>query len=478
MANRRTTDSRSSRLRRNITSSTNEDPRLMGVSHESASARPSSGAASSRVAHETVSRSTRSASRSGHGRTSSRHTASSDLATRPAHVTEASPSPRRSHGTSRQLEPGRRASHKALDSSSRERTLSSPRPSRSGRTASGTIRNSTSEQLEHSSKTARAKRPSIKSKKKGAKQANAETQKSLDLETSLPDTDAVAIEDTDSQGELVSTSVGELRREERAERMRKSSRQYLIRLFAIAVAIAALVGGGIALYNSPAFTISNVRVVGVEHLTSDEMAQLANVPADSTLLRVDADAIASRVKQSSWVENVQVNRVFPDTLEIDVTERSIFAVVEMPNESGTSTKRWAIAPDRTWLMPIPDASSEAAQTTSSKIYEDADSAIQIVGLPFGTNAEIGQTCSDVVVNNALDILQEMTTDLAGHVVKVSAASIAETSLFLDNGMEIAFGTAEDIRDKERAILKIMETYPDGVAYINVRMVDNPTWRSI
>ena len=286
-------------------------------------------------------------------------------------------------------------------------------------------------------------------------------------------------DDGASEGEeLVSTSIGELRRKERSERLRKSSRRYAIRLVVVIGVIVALLAAWAVVYNSPAFSIKNVQVNGVEHLTSDEMAQLASVPADTTLLRVDVDAIATRVKQSSWIESVKVNRVFPDTLEINVTERKVLAIAEMPNDTGTATKSWAVAEDRIWLMPIPDASSEAAQTTSEKIYEDAESAVHIVDLPYGTHAEIGQECADEVVSNALDILQEMTTELSGQVIKISAASIAETSLFLESGVEIAFGSAEDIRDKERTILKIMEDNPDGIAYINVRMVENPTWRSL
>ena len=306
-------------------------------------------------------------------------------------------------------------------------------------------------------------------------------EKTLKIEEA-PEPEAPAVGDEpqldQDQPELVSKSVGELRREERVKRLRRSSRRYAMRFIAIIGVFVALVAGWAALYNSPAFSIESVQVNGVEHLTSDEMAQLAAVPSGSTLLRVDTNTIASRVKQSSWVEDVSINRVFPSTLEINVTERSVLAIVEMPNKTGTATKSWAIADDGIWLMPIPDLGTEAAQTTSSKIYEDAENVVHIVDLPYGTQAEIGQECADDTVNNALTILQDMTTELAGQVTKISAASIAETSLFLESGVEIAFGSAEDIRDKERTVLKIMEDNPDGVACINVRIVENPTWRSL
>lgn len=300
------------------------------------------------------------------------------------------------------------------------------------------------------------------------------------------------VEDGAPEPEFVSTSVGELRRAdraergaqrraeraERAERIRKSSRRYLMRFIVIIGVVVALLAGWAALYNSPAFTIDHVQVNGVEHLTNDEVSQLASVPAGSTLLRVDTEAVADRMKQTAWIEDAEVKRVFPSTLEIDVTERTVQAVVEIPTSSGSAVKSWAIADDHMWLMPIPDKGSEAAKTTSSKIYEDAEAVLHIVDVPYGTKAEIGSICADYNVNNALAIVDGMTTELSDQVVKVSAAGAAETTLILESGVEIAFGEAEDIRDKERVILKILEENPDGVAYINVRMVEAPTWRAV
>lgn len=279
------------------------------------------------------------------------------------------------------------------------------------------------------------------------------------------------------QPEFVSTSVGELRRAERAERLRKSSRRYLVRFIIIIGVVVALLAAWAAVYNSPAFTIEHVQVNGVEHLTNDEMTQLANVPQGSTLLRVDTDIIRNRLMQNAWVENAEVKRVFPHTIEIDVTERAVQAIVEIPTNQGTTVKKWAIAKDHMWLMPIPDKDSEAAKTTSQQIYADAETALRIVDVPYGTKAEIGKECTDGNVNNALDIVNNMTTELGGRIVKVSAAGQAETTLTLDDGVEIAFGKAEDIRDKERVILQILKDNP-GVAYINVRMVEQPTWRAV
>lgn len=277
---------------------------------------------------------------------------------------------------------------------------------------------------------------------------------------------------------LTSVRVGDLDRLERQNRAQKRYRRYLVRLGVIVAILAALAIGAVAAYNSSLFTIQNVKVTGVEHLTSEEMSALAAVPSGTTLLRVDASAIENRLKQDAWVLDVKVNRIFPDTLELAVTEREIAAVVEVPTSDAKATQRWAIASDHMWLMPIPDPESEAGQRTSAKVYEDADAALVIKDVPFGTKAQVGTYCSDESVLNALDIVSGMTTELAGRVKTVYADGVEETRLVLDNNVEIAFGAAENIRDKERVCLEIMEQHPDSVAYINVRDVASPTYRAL
>ena len=193
---------------------------------------------------------------------------------------------------------------------------------------------------------------------------------------------------------------------------------------------------------------------------------------------VQSRKIRDRLLKDAWVQDVSVNRIFPNTLELAVTERTIAAVVDVPTENAESTQKWAIASDGMWLMPIPAKDSEAGKKTSAKVYEDAESVLAITEVPYGTSPEVGAYCSDASVNNALAIVDGMTTELAGQVKKVAATETESTTLTLESGVEIVFGTADNIRDKERVCLEIMKEHPDGLAYINVRVVDRPTWRAL
>ncbi|WP_232050974.1 cell division protein FtsQ/DivIB [Arabiibacter massiliensis] len=275
---------------------------------------------------------------------------------------------------------------------------------------------------------------------------------------------------------LSSVRVGDLDRAERNARAQRTYRRHLVRIGIVAALLLALVAGGAALYYSDAFAIEEVTVSGVEHLTATEMTELASVPANTTLLRVDAAGIRERLLKDAWVLDVDVKRNFPSTLELAVTERTIAAVVEVPSEDALTVQDWAVASDGMWLMPIPAQDSEAGKKTSPKVYEDAASVLRITEVPYGTAPEVGAYCTDANVNNALSIVANMTTELAGQVRAVAATETESTTLTLESGVEIVFGSAENIRDKERVCLAIMEEHPD-VVYINVRVVDRPTWRA-
>ncbi len=280
---------------------------------------------------------------------------------------------------------------------------------------------------------------------------------------------------------LGSVSLGEIERQTRIDRNQRAQKRYVryIRRIGIVLAcLAVLVGAGVALYFSPAFTIEEVSVQGADHLTSQDMAALASIEPGATLLNVDTGAIEQSVLRDAWVEQVQVRREFPAKLVIDVTERSIAAIVQVPENEAKVVQDWAIASDGMWLMAIPAQDSELGQTLSPQIYEDAARVLTITDVPYGITPEIGTLCTDENVNNALAIIEGLSPEFAAEVKTVSATDAASTLLVLNNGVEIAFGEADYIDEKEQICQKIMEDNEGKVAYINVRVVDRPTWRAV
>lgn len=262
--------------------------------------------------------------------------------------------------------------------------------------------------------------------------------------------------------------------------MARAARKTRTPLIIVAVILGLLIVGAIAFFvlsHTQAFRVENVSFEGAEHLTDKEMDALVSIPDGTTLLNVDADAIKASLERVSWVKSVDVNKIYPSTLEIVVHERRMAAVVEIPMGATQTIQNWAIADDGVWLMAIPNQDSEVGQQIDPAIYEDVDNVPHITGVQYGLVPELGTECRDENVNNALSILTGMTTELADQVKTISAADSESTQLTLKNNIEIAFGKAENIREKERICLEIMEQNP-SVVYINVRVPDRPTFRKI
>lgn len=276
---------------------------------------------------------------------------------------------------------------------------------------------------------------------------------------------------------LRSVSVSDVRNAARY-RSKHAARRVPMVFITIVVVIALLAIGGVVLANSGVFTVRQVTVSGVSHITSEEVTNLAAVPEGTTLLNVDANGISSRMASNPWVQSANVERVFPDTLNLHVTERTISAVVSVTVDESNTVERWALASDGMWLTELPDQNSAEGQALPASVYEDSANALEITDIPYGSSPEAGKYCNNANVENALSIIDGMTTELADQIKSVSAASSNSTTLTLDNGVEIAFGDSQDIRDKERVCLELLKQYEGKISYINVRVVNKPVWRSM
>lgn len=276
---------------------------------------------------------------------------------------------------------------------------------------------------------------------------------------------------------LRSVSVSQVRNNRRQTKPKKSRKGLVIGI-TLVVLVVVLAVGAFVLSRSDLFPVTKITVSGVHHLTDQETAEIAAVPEGTTLLNVDAGGIEGRLEANPWILDATIERRFPDTLNLNILEREIVAVVDVVIDDNDNQQTWALASDGTWLMQIPDRNSDEGKQLAPQVYEDVDAALHISSVPYGSVPEAGSSCNNPNITNALAIIDGMSTELADQVKSVSAASSDSTVLTLKNGVEIAFGDSSDIRDKERVCLELMEQNPGKIAYINVRTVNKPIWRAV
>jgi cell division protein FtsQ len=77
------------------------------------------------------------------------------------------------------------------------------------------------------------------------------------------------------------------------------------------------------------FTIRNVEIIGNKYLTWQEIYDLSGVRLDTNMFMLDPALVRKRLETNPLVKVQRVERVFPDTVVIEIAERSPRAAVEL-----------------------------------------------------------------------------------------------------------------------------------------------------
>jgi cell division protein FtsQ len=232
----------------------------------------------------------------------------------------------------------------------------------------------------------------------------------------------------------------------RARARRLLSLRPILVLLAV-VALAA--GAGWVLLRSSWLAVDEVVVVGAAaHVSGERVLETADVTVGTPLLRVDTEAVASRVAAIPEIASVEVTRSWPHGIEVAVTERSPVAVVS----AGTAFR-----------------------------YVDADGVIfgAVERRPRGV--PLVEAEADVVapetLRAALSALAAIPPAVERRVTSVSARTPDDVVLKLTKGQRVAWGGAERPERKASVLLAIMRAQR-GVAVYDVSAPDVPTTRGV
>lgn len=81
-----------------------------------------------------------------------------------------------------------------------------------------------------------------------------------------------------------------------------------------------------ALANSAGFRITTVVINGRKQLTQDEVLAVGGVNGRSSLLFLDAATVRDKLKANPWIADATILKLYPGQLQIDIVERSAFAL--------------------------------------------------------------------------------------------------------------------------------------------------------
>jgi cell division protein FtsQ len=98
--------------------------------------------------------------------------------------------------------------------------------------------------------------------------------------------------------------------------------------------------------NSVGFRIAAISLTGSKEVSREEILTTAGVTGRASLLFLDADAARAQLMANPWIGDAAVLKLYPDRLQITVTERQAFAIWQKDGRVSV------IAADGTVLEPF------------------------------------------------------------------------------------------------------------------------------
>jgi cell division protein FtsQ len=98
--------------------------------------------------------------------------------------------------------------------------------------------------------------------------------------------------------------------------------------------------------NSVGFRIAAISLTGSKEVSREEILTTAGVTGRASLLFLDADAARTRLMANPWIGDAAVLKLYPDRLQITITERQAFALWQKDGRISV------IASDGTVLEPF------------------------------------------------------------------------------------------------------------------------------
>lgn len=99
---------------------------------------------------------------------------------------------------------------------------------------------------------------------------------------------------------------------------------------------------------SPQFYVKDVRVEGLERLTSSELLQKVLIPPDISIFELDITRIFKEIQSHSLVKEVTIRRKLPSTILIKIIERIPYAY------AGKKGKFWEVDEEGVVLKAVQD----------------------------------------------------------------------------------------------------------------------------
>lgn len=136
----------------------------------------------------------------------------------------------------------------------------------------------------------------------------------------------------------------EMKKEFAKKQRKRDKRLKRIKFFLKLILFIGVVSGIIAFATcSPIFNIQNIEVINNKQLSPETIISLSELSIGQNIFKFWENDVENKIKSNAYIENVELKRVFPNKLQIDIQEREAkFSVPVLGEYAYISTQGYVL----------------------------------------------------------------------------------------------------------------------------------------
>ena len=139
--------------------------------------------------------------------------------------------------------------------------------------------------------------------------------------------------------------------------------------------IGLIIGGSVFAFTSPIFNVKNIEVVENTKVPNDTIISLSQIKLDQNIFKFNKNIVIKNIKENPYIDNIEIKRKLPNTVEIKVEERvAKYAVDYMGKYAYISTQGYIleIVEDNQKLPIIQGATTKEEEIQPGKRLNNED----------------------------------------------------------------------------------------------------------
>ena len=204
-----------------------------------------------------------------------------------------------------------------------------------------------------------------------------------------------------------------------------------------------------AVANTAGFRIVHVGITGRKHLSQDEILAIGGVTGRRSLLFLDPATVRDKLKAAPWIADATVLKFYPDSIQIDIVERTPFALwqhdgsVSVISAKGVVLQPYTPGPFRSLPLVVGKGADTRAMDFLDQLAQYPQIRQQVKAIIF-----VGERRWNLRMADGVDVrLPELN---------VGAALATLTKLGKDENLFSRDITAIDLRLPDRLTVRLSE----------------------